>query len=275
MHNIDEESLKTLKKIMKTLRDPDHGCTWDRVQTFESIAPYAIEEAYEVVDAIERKNLTDLKDELGDLLLQVVFHSQMAEEVGAFTLQDVIVGICDKMTRRHPHIFVEGQEQAEVKQAEVKQADVKRAWEDIKAVERQNKNENGVLAGVPLGLPAMTRAVKLTKRASRVGFDWPTHHGPMAKVAEELQELKTELDAKEPIQDQVVAEFGDVLFSLANVARHLRIDPELALRTSNRKFVSRFSFVESMVDSSNQEWSQHSLTQLDSWWNQAKNKAHE
>lgn len=219
--------LDRLVAIMRSLRDPASGCEWDRVQTFDTIAPYTIEEAYEVADAIARKDMDSLVDELGDLQLQVVFHSQMAEEAGLFTLEDVFDRICDKMERRHPHIF----------------GDVEHGghhlWEEIKAAERKESPDESALAGVALALPALERAAKLQRRAARVGFDWPDVSGPRAKIDEELAELDAETE-----HDRKLDELGDLLFAVVNLARHLNIEPEAALREANRKFERRFRAIE-------------------------------
>ncbi|WP_301073316.1 nucleoside triphosphate pyrophosphohydrolase [Sphingomonas sp.] len=220
-------ALARLQTIMARLRDPATGCEWDKVQTFQTIAPYTIEEAYEVADACARGDMDDLKDELGDLLLQVVFHSRIAEEAGHFALGDVADAISTKMERRHPHIFggaVEGGHHL---------------WEAIKAEERAAKDDPSALAGVALGLPALLRAEKLQKRAARVGFDWPDDDGPRAKIAEEIQEvLNADDDAAR------TEEIGDLLFAVVNWARHLGVDAEAALRSANTKFESRFRAME-------------------------------
>ena len=219
--------LERLRQIMRRLRDPVGGCEWDTVQTFETIAPYTIEEAYEVADAIARNDMDALADELGDLQLQVVFHAQMAEEVGQFTLEDVIERICDKMERRHPHIF----------------GDVEHGghhlWEEIKAAERKESSDDSALAGIALALPALERAAKLQRRAARVGFDWPDVSGPRAKIDEELAELDAETK-----HDRKLDELGDLLFAVVNLARHLNVEPEAALRDANRKFEQRFRAIE-------------------------------
>ncbi|OWK34020.1 nucleoside triphosphate pyrophosphohydrolase [Sphingomonas dokdonensis] len=215
-----------IRTIMVQLRDPQSGCAWDREQSFKTIAPYTIEEAYEVADACERGDLGDLKDELGDLLLQVVFHSRMAEECGAFDFDDVATAIADKMTRRHPHIF--GDHPAEPASQ----------WETIKAQERAEKAGSGALAGVALGLPALLRAEKLQKRAARVGFDWPDAAGPRTKIDEELEEVAAAAPAERE------EEIGDLLFAVVNWARHLGIDAEAALRLANAKFERRFTAME-------------------------------
>ncbi|WP_454280769.1 nucleoside triphosphate pyrophosphohydrolase [Sphingomonas sp. Marseille-Q8236] len=215
-----------LLTIMKRLRDPQSGCEWDVAQSFESIVPYTIEEAYEVADAIARGDMADLKDELGDLLLQVVFHAQIAEDAGQFAFPDVVNAISDKMERRHPHIFGDVAEGGH------------HLWEQIKAEERQAKAAGGTLDGVALGLPALMRAEKLQKRARRVGFDWPDTEGPRAKIDEEMREIA------EATPDTIEEEFGDLLFAVVNWARHCGVDAEAALQAGNRKFERRFRAME-------------------------------
>ena len=219
--------LDRLRTIMRRLRDPAHGCEWDSVQTFSTIAPYTIEEAYEVADAIERGDMAALADELGDLQLQVVFHAQMAEDAGHFRLDDVIGRICDKLERRHPHIFGDAEHGGH------------HLWEQIKAAERENSPDSSALAGVALALPALERAAKLQRRAARVGFDWPDAAGARLKVDEELGELDRETQA-ERLHD----ELGDLLFAVVNLARHLKVEPEAALRDASRKFERRFRRME-------------------------------
>ncbi len=216
--------IERLVTIMARLRDPEHGCEWDREQSFATIAPYTIEEAYEVADAIARHDMAELKDELGDLLLQVVFHSRMAEEIGAFGLADVVTAISDKMERRHPHIFGG--------------AATSPGWETLKAVEREAKAPAGALDGVAIGLPALLRAEKLQKRAARTGFDWPDAAGPRAKVDEEIAEIEAASPAER------AEEIGDLLFAVVNWARHLGVDAEAALRDANVKFEGRFRAME-------------------------------
>jgi len=218
-------TLDRLKTIMTRLRDPLRGCEWDRQQSFETIAPYTIEEAYEVADAIARGDMNALADELGDLQLQVVFHAQMAEEAGHFTLDDVLAGICDKLERRHPHIFGDAASSP--------------GWEEIKAAERDKGSDSSALAGVALALPALERAAKLQRRAARTGFDWPDPTGARAKIDEELAELDAETD-----HQRMLEEIGDLLFAVVNLARHLNIEPEAALREANRKFERRFREIE-------------------------------
>lgn len=219
------DPLERLVSIMRQLRDPQDGCEWDRVQNFATIAPYTIEEAYEVADAIERDDMASLADELGDLQLQVVFHSQMAAEAGHFDLHDVLTGISDKLERRHPHIFGE--------------ADVSPGWEALKAQERAGNSDKSALAGVALGLPALERAAKLQKRAARTGFDWPDTGGARAKIDEELAELDAEDDLERRTE-----ELGDLLFAVVNLARKMGISPEHALRAANAKFERRFRAIE-------------------------------
>ena len=217
--------LERLIAIMRRLRDPLSGCEWDREQTFATIAPYTIEEAYEVADAIARDDVEALADELGDLQLQVVFHAQMAEEAGHFALEDVVDRICDKLERRHPHIFGDATHSP--------------GWEELKAAERKKSADDSALAGVALALPSLERAAKLQRRAARVGFDWPDVSGPRAKIDEELAELDAETE-----HHRMLEELGDLLFAIVNLARHLNIEPEAALREANRKFERRFRAIE-------------------------------
>jgi ATP diphosphatase len=220
-----ERPIDRLVAIMRRLRDPVSGCEWDRAQSFAPIAPYTIEEAYEVADAIARDDMDALADELGDLQLQVVFHAQMAEEAGHFALDDVVQRICDKLERRHPHIFGDAAHSP--------------GWEEIKAAERKKAPDDSALAGVALALPALERATKLQRRAARTGFDWPDPAGPRAKIDEELAELDAESD-----HQHMLEELGDLLFAVVNLARHLNIEPEAALREANRKFEQRFRAIE-------------------------------
>jgi len=237
-----------LVEIMRRLRDPKTGCEWDSVQTFETIAPYTIEEAYEVADAIARSDMDALADELGDLQLQVVFHAQMAEDAGHFTLADVVNRICDKMERRHPHIFGDAEHGGH------------HLWEIIKAEERAKDPDRSALAGVALALPALERAAKLQRRAARTGFDWPDASGPRAKIDEELAELEAETD-----HDRKLEELGDLLFAVVNLARHLNIEPEAALREANRKFEQRFRAIERTPG-----FSDMSLEEMEALWVEAK-----
>jgi ATP diphosphatase len=233
---------------MRRLRDPVSGCEWDTIQTFETIAPYTIEEAYEVADAIARKDMDALADELGDLQLQVVFHAQMAEEAGLFTLEDVLNRISDKMERRHPHIFGDAEHGGH------------HLWEIIKAEERSGNPDKSALAGVALALPALERAAKLQRRAARIGFDWPDVAGPRAKIDEELAELDAETD-----HDRKLDELGDLLFAVVNLARHLNVEPEAALREANHKFEQRFRTIEQEPG-----FADMSLDEKEALWVQAK-----
>ncbi len=247
-------AIERLAGIMAKLRDPESGCPWDVEQDFSTIAPYTIEEAHEVADAIARGDMTDLKGELGDLQLQVVFHARMAEEAGHFTLADVIAGISDKMVRRHPHVF-----------GDTERSDgtaAQRGWEAIKAEERANRRETGALAGVALGLPALMRAEKLQRRAARTGFDWPDPSGPRAKVVEELAEI----DAA-PDDAARAEEFGDLLFAVVNWARHCGIDAEAALRAANAKFERRFAAMEATAGD---QFGGLSLDEKEDLWRKAK-----
>jgi nucleoside triphosphate diphosphatase len=244
-----------LVNVMARLRDPDTGCPWDIRQDFASIAPYTIEEAYEVADAIERNDMPALKDELGDLLLQVAFHSRMAEQAGQFTIQDVIDGVTEKMIRRHPHIFGDG----------ISREHGHAQWESIKAAERAERDTDGsALAGVAKALPALLRAEKIQKRAARTGFDWPDTRGVIAKIEEELQEVH---DAASP-QDHH-EEIGDLLFAVVNLARHLKVDAETALRSANAKFEARFRIME---DIAGEKFNALSLDEKEQLWQRAKHR---
>jgi tetrapyrrole methylase family protein/MazG family protein/ATP diphosphatase len=257
----DQPPLARLLAIMAQLRDPKSGCPWDLEQTFATIAPYTVEEAYEVADAIERNDLADLKDELGDLLLQVVCHARIAEEQGAFAFDDVARAINDKMIRRHPHVF--GEESYASGEAQTS------AWEAMKAQERASKGRNlSLLDDVPAGLPAMTRAVKLTKRAARVGFDWPDVSFVLEKLREEIGEMEAEIVSGD--QDALRGEIGDVLFVMANLARKLDIEPEDALRATNAKFVRRFQFIEAGLAERGRTLQESDLDEMDALWDAAK-----
>jgi ATP diphosphatase len=256
-----DATLERLRAIMRALRDPQTGCPWDIEQDFASIAPYTIEEAYEVADAIEKQDWPALQGELGDLLLQVVYHAQMAEEAGHFTLDHVTRTISDKMVARHPHVF--GTESRD-KTA----ADQTRDWEKVKAAERAARAQNGVLDDVALGLPALLRAVKLQKRAARVGFDWPDIAQVLDKITEEAREL-TEARATLS-QAEITEELGDLLFVMANLARHLDVDPEAALRAANTKFTRRFRAIETALAAQGKRPEDSDLAEMDALWNTAK-----
>ncbi len=253
-----------LLEIMARLRDPAEGCPWDVEQDFSTIAPYTVEEAYEVADAIAREDLDGLRDELGDLLFQVAFHARMAEEQGAFDFEAVASGICDKMIRRHPHVFGSAEERAKGPE--------KGAWHKIKASERSAKDTGAsALDGVALALPALKRAEKLGKRAAAVGFDWPDADGPGDKIAEELGELAAARQAGDA--GNTAEELGDLLFAVVNLARHLRIDPEQALVAANRKFERRFRVMEQDITASGAELKKLDIETLEAHWQATKKKA--
>ena len=254
--------LPRLLEIMRRLRDPASGCPWDIEQDFASIAPYTIEEAYEVADAIQRQDWAELESELGDLLLQTVYHTQMAEEAGHFSFESVVKAISDKMVARHPHVF--GDESRD-KSAEQQTVD----WEKTKANERAARTQGGTLDGVAIGLPALTRAVKLQQRAARVGFDWPTTAQVIDKIAEEARELTVARDNGS--QDEIAEEFGDLLFVVANLARHLQVDPEAALRAANAKFTRRFQGIEARLKARGKRPERSDLAEMDALWDEVKN----
>lgn len=259
--------LATLLAVMAKLRDPDGGCPWDLQQTFATIAPYTVEEAYEVADAIQRGDLADLRDELGDLLLQVVFHARMAEEQGAFAFADVVEAIVDKMVRRHPHVFGD---------AVVGDADAQAAsWDAIKRAERASKcDDASLLSGIARGLPEWQRAVKLQKRAATIGFDWPGPAPVIDKLHEEIDEVRAEFDARAAgdagAQDRLEDEIGDLLFVAANLARHAKVDPGVALRRANAKFERRFRAMERLAAADGVDLAALDLDAQDAYWNRAK-----
>jgi MazG family protein len=264
--------IEDLLRVMARLRDPETGCPWDREQTFATIARYTIEEAYEVADAIARNDLDALEDELGDLLLQVVYHARMAEEDGRFAFADVVDAITAKMVRRHPHVF----EDASLRDTFLASG----TWERIKAEEKAERGQktgegSSVLDDVPVALPALSRAVKLQSRAAKVGFDWPSLAPVLAKAEEEIAELKTALaggqrDKGAPASKKVAEEFGDLLFVVANVARHLKLDPEAALRDANAKFVRRFGCIETALRAEGRAPEDATLEEMDQLWDEAK-----
>ncbi len=262
IHSTDPaRQMDRLLAIMRALRDPATGCPWDIEQTFETIAPYTIEEAYEVADAIDRGDMDDLKGELGDLLFQSVFHAQMAHDAGHFDFSDVARTMSDKMVARHPHVF--GDENRD-KSADQQTAD----WEKIKAAERAHRNETRTLDGVAIGLPALLRALKLQKRAARVGFDWPDLRFVIDKIAEEAREV---MEARDTLtKDEVREEVGDLLFVMANFARHLDVDPEDALRRANAKFQRRFEFIEDALARDGRKPTDSDLAEMDALWDAAK-----
>ncbi|MDP3735746.1 MAG: nucleoside triphosphate pyrophosphohydrolase [Hyphomonadaceae bacterium] len=259
------EPFRDLVALMARLRTPGAGCPWDVEQTFDTIAPYTIEEAYEVADAIQRRDMADLKGELGDLLFQSVFHARMAEEAGAFDIDDVVRSLVDKMIARHPHVFGD----ASVDSAEAQTG----AWEVMKAAERAEKAKDGpvsALDGVALGLPALMRAEKLTKRAGRVGFDWPSPEPVLDKLAEEIGELKEAIEQPKPDQAHVAEELGDILFVVANLCRKLSVDPEEALRAANAKFQKRFSGMEGLAQSRGLDFASLTLDEQEALWTDVK-----
>lgn len=255
-----QAEIQRLLDIMARLRDPQRGCPWDKQQTFDTIAPYTVEEAYEVADAIARRNMAALPGELGDLLFQVVYHARMAEEAGQFNFADVARSIADKMVRRHPHVFGNGAMRDSVEQTH--------AWEEQKTAERVARSETGALAGVPDGLPALTRAAKLTSRAARVGFDWPDVEAVLSKLDEEVGELRAELPGGDPTR--LADEMGDLLFVMANLARKLDLDPEACLRHANQKFTRRFNGMEKNIGAAGKSLSEISLPEMEKVWQKVK-----
>jgi nucleoside triphosphate diphosphatase len=264
--------ISRLIEIMAQLRTPVTGCPWDLEQSFATIAPYTIEEAYEVADAIARGDFEDLKDELGDLLLQVVYHARMAEEEKAFAFGDVVEAITRKMIRRHPHVFAD-------KDGNIQPAGVKSAWERIKAQEKaeraasrpQQKHEHSsLLSSVKAGLPALTRAMELQRKASTVGFDWNDPRAVLNKIREEADEIEAALDRNDA--EELAEETGDLLFALVNLARHVRADPEMALRRTNAKFERRFAYIERALAAKGRTLEAATLDEMDALWNEAKEK---
>jgi len=261
-HQADRQPIERLLDVMDRLRDPDHGCPWDLEQNFRSIAPYTIEEAHEVADAIDRGDLDHLRDELGDLLFQVVFHARLADEIKAFDFDDVAAAVADKLIRRHPHVFGDGPTMDVVQQAE--------SWESIKAAERESEGASSHIDGVSAGLPPLRRAVKLQKRAARAGFDWPDLAPVLSKIREELAELEQELPAADP--DRMEDELGDVLFAVANLARKLNLDADAALRRTNLKFERRFRAMEDDAGNQGLRFEQLDLDEQEDLWQRAKRR---
>ncbi|MER2528355.1 MAG: nucleoside triphosphate pyrophosphohydrolase [Candidatus Competibacter denitrificans] len=261
----DQSPLDTLLAVMARLRDPQTGCPWDREQSYASIVPYTIEEVYEVADTIAREDWPELRDELGDLLFQVVFYAQIAREEGRFDFNDVARGIAEKMTRRHPHVFADAHYADATEQTA--------AWERLKAAEKAEPPA-GTLAGIPLALPALTRAVKLQKKASKVGFDWGALEPILAKIEEEIGEIRHEIITKAP-KERLADELGDVLFAVANLARHLQLDPEAALRGTNAKFERRFRQIEHWLAEQGRTPVESTLEEMDALWERAKREERE
>jgi ATP diphosphatase len=266
--------INRLNAIMAALRTPESGCSWDLEQTFATIVPYTLEEAYEVADAIERGDVADLREELGDLLLQVVFHARMAEEEDQFDFGDVVEAITRKLIRRHPHVFGDARD--------LTSDEVKALWGRIKAEEKRERAEarraagrpaeeaTGALAGVPLALPALTRALKLQQKAGKVGFDWNDPRAVLAKLREEIDEVEAELDANDA--ERVAGEVGDLLFAVANLARHLKVDPETALRGANAKFERRFAHIEARLGEAGRTPADATLDEMEALWGEAKQR---
>lgn len=259
MHNND---IQPLLDIMAKLRDPQTGCPWDKAQRFETIVPFTLEEAYEVADTIERMAIDELPDELGDLLFQVVFYCQLGREQGLFDFADVVEKICNKLTSRHPHVFgtLKGASSDEVKEN----------WEQIKAKERSERDLHSILDNIPVGLPALSRSIKIQKRVARVGFDWAELGPVVDKIHEEIDEVIHEVEQDKVNPDKVQDEMGDLLFAVVNLSRHLGVEPEQALRGANRKFERRFRGVESMANKAEKPMEEHTLDELDQYWDEVK-----
>ncbi len=263
----EQASIAKLRWIMQQLRDPDTGCPWDLKQDFASIVPCTLEEAYEVADAIEQEDFVELEKELGDLLFQVIFYSQLGMEQKRFDFDSVVAAICEKLIRRHPHVFAN-------ENAQLSDAQIKANWENEKVKEREKKNANDVseqpltiLADIPQNLPALSQAAKIQKRCAHVGFDWPDIDGVFAKVVEEVQEVEAELHVNE---QALAEELGDLMFAVVNLCRHAKQDPETLLRKANQKFTKRFIGVEQRVAQSGLNFEQHDLSQLEAYWQQVK-----
>lgn len=264
-YNIDD-----LLRLMSYLRTPELGCPWDLKQSYQTIAPSTLEEAYEVVDAIEAGDYSHLKEELGDLLFQVVFYAQLGKEDGYFTFSQIVEALTEKLVRRHPHVFPDGRLRPPVPENEkpMDEAQVKHQWESIKEEERSKKGQVGLMDDVPAALPAAMRALKLQKRAARVGFDWTDVHGVQEKLAEEIDELNSAIESDD--QDNIEEEVGDLLFTMINLCRHLKVDPERSLRGANRKFTRRFAAMEQKAREQNRSLESIGLDELDVLWQSVK-----
>ncbi len=261
-------TLDDLIAVMARLRDPGSGCPWDLEQDFASIVPHTLEEAYEVADTIERQDWAHLKDELGDLLFQVIFYARLGEEQQRFDFHAIVDQLVGKLLRRHPHVFPDGMLDGARRQEQIDTAAVGERWEQIKQRERESKARPGLLDEVPLALPGLSRAAKLQKRAAKVGFDWSQADAVLDKMEEEIAELRAAIAAGR--QWEIVDEMGDLLFVQVNLARHLDVDPEQAIRSTNSKFERRFRYIEQQVNAAGGDWAQFSLAQLDAWWDAAK-----
>jgi nucleoside triphosphate diphosphatase len=276
--NAERYSVADLLAVMTRLRDPERGCPWDLQQSFSTIAPHTLEECYELVDAIERGDLPQIRDELGDVLFQVIFYTQLGREQGSFDFADVVHGIVEKLLRRHPHVFPTGKLNeasgklhdalADNSKPDIAVEQVGVNWERIKQEERANKNQTGVLDDVPVALPALSRALKLQKRAARVGFDWDDWRDVLAKMDEEKAELQAAIAENDP--EKIADEMGDILFVCVNLARFLKVDPESALRASNRKFERRFGYIERSLSAQGRDFEQASLAEMEALWIEAK-----
>lgn len=260
-------TLDDLLYLMARLRSPQ-GCPWDQQQTFSSIVPHTLEEVYEVIDTLEREDWPHLKDELGDLLFQVVFYAQLADEAELFRFADIIDQLVSKLIRRHPHVFPDEQLYTDKQQQSIDPVQVNQRWEEIKQQERGNRQQHSVLDEIPQALPALNRAAKLQKRAANVGFDWADAEGVLDKIEEEIAELRQAIRGGR--HSEVLDEAGDLLFAQVNLCRHLKLDPEQALRSTNRKFERRFRYVETQVNQQRGAFSSYTLEELDTFWNQAK-----
>ena len=274
---IDQPHMENLLYLMRRLRKPKTGCPWDIKQTFTTITPYTLEEVYEVVDTIEREDYPHLKEELGDLLFQVVFYGQLAEEKSLFSFEDIVSSLVQKLVLRHPHVFPEGTLESEMEsnQSPILENDqssdesgIKQKWEAIKKAERKKKGHNSILADVPISLPALTRAQKIQKRVANHGFDWPSVDGVLNKLDEESNELKAAISQGD--QENIDEELGDLMFTLVNLCRHLNVDAETSLRQATRKFEQRFHHVENTVSSKGQDFSETALEELNQFWGEAK-----
>ncbi len=270
----EQASIEKLRWIMAQLRTPEIGCPWDIKQDFASITSHTLEEAYEVVDAIEQGDFVELEKELGDLLFQVIFYSQLGQEQQYFDFDSVISAICEKLIRRHPHVFGQANLQTD--------AEIKANWENEKTLEREQKNQQqkaghadsenlSILADIPKNLPALSQAAKIQKRCAHVGFDWDNVQDVFAKIVEEVQEVKDELEAETVDKKALAEELGDLMFAVVNLCRHVKEDPETLLRQANQKFTKRFKGVENQVIQSGKNFSEHDLAELESYWQQVKN----